>query len=156
MKYITGDLIELARNGTFTVIGHGCNCHCQMGAGIAKQIRNECLEAYMADRYTIPGDKSKLGSMTCATISPRNSSEHSYIVCNLYTQYDYTKTKIDVDYAALRHSMICLRNEFKNHKIGLPMIGAGLAGGDWAIIEKIIQEELEDHGVDVTIVRYKL
>jgi transcription antitermination factor NusA-like protein len=32
------------------------------------------------------------------------------------------------------------------------MIGAGLAGGDWNIIERIIQEEL--NGEDVTVVKY--
>ena len=35
---------------------------------------------------------------------------------------------------------------------GLPLIGAGLAGGDWTIIEKIIEEETR--GEYVTIVRY--
>jgi len=33
------------------------------------------------------------------------------------------------------------------------MIGAGLAGGDWKIIEKIIEEELVD--MDVRVVKYK-
>lgn len=32
------------------------------------------------------------------------------------------------------------------------MIGSGLAGGDWEIIEKIIEEEMYDE--DVTIVIY--
>ena len=35
-------------------------------------------------------------------------------------------------------------------KIGLPLIGAGIAGGSWDRIEKIIREEL--WGEDVTIV----
>ena len=35
MKTVTGDLIALAQQGTFDVIAHGCNCMCQMGAGIA-------------------------------------------------------------------------------------------------------------------------
>jgi O-acetyl-ADP-ribose deacetylase (regulator of RNase III) len=42
------------------------------------------------------------------------------------------------------------KQEFTGKKIGLPLIGAGLAGGDWTIIEKIIEEELE--GEDVTVV----
>jgi O-acetyl-ADP-ribose deacetylase (regulator of RNase III) len=32
---IKGDLIELAKQGNFDVIAHGCNCFCTMGAGIA-------------------------------------------------------------------------------------------------------------------------
>ena len=35
---IDGDLIRLAKQGTFDVITHGCNCFCQMGAGIAPQM----------------------------------------------------------------------------------------------------------------------
>ena len=35
---------------------------------------------------------------------------------------------------------------------GYPLIGAGLAGGDWAIISKIIDEELKDE--NHTLVKY--
>ena len=38
----------------------------------------------------------------------------------------------------------------KNLRIGYPKIGAGLAGGDWTIISKIIDEELKD--IDHTLV----
>jgi O-acetyl-ADP-ribose deacetylase (regulator of RNase III) len=37
-------------------------------------------------------------------------------------------------------------------KHGMPKIGAGLAGGDWELIESIIDEELS--GESVTIVNY--
>jgi hypothetical protein len=30
-------------------------------------------------------------------------------------------------------------------------MGAGLAGGDWSVIEKMIQEELCDWGIPVTV-----
>ena len=38
---------------------------------------------------------------------------------------------------------------FSGRKIGYPKIGAGLAGGDWEVIEKIIDAELEgeDHAL---------
>ena len=49
MKVIQGDLIELALSGTFEVIIHGCNCHCAMGAGVAKAIKSNFPEAYQAD-----------------------------------------------------------------------------------------------------------
>ena len=35
VNVIKGDLIKLALEGKFDVIGHGCNCFCSMGAGIA-------------------------------------------------------------------------------------------------------------------------
>ena len=38
IKYVDGDLIQLALDRNFDVIGHGCNCFCTMGAGIAPQM----------------------------------------------------------------------------------------------------------------------
>ena len=59
MKLIKGDLIQLAKNGEFDVIIHGCNCFCTMGAGIAKTIKDIFPEAYKADLNTKKGDRSK-------------------------------------------------------------------------------------------------
>jgi O-acetyl-ADP-ribose deacetylase (regulator of RNase III) len=49
--------------------------------------------------------------------------------------------------------MKLLKKDFSGKRIGLPQIGAGLAGGDWNIISKIIEDELK--GEDVTIVIYE-
>jgi hypothetical protein len=38
-------------------------------------------------------------------------------------------------------------------RIGIPMIGAGLAGGDWDIIEKIINRVTRN--MNITLVKYK-
>jgi O-acetyl-ADP-ribose deacetylase (regulator of RNase III) len=46
-----------------------------------------------------------------------------------------------------------INHRFKGKHIGLPKIGAGLAGGDWDRIKKIIQSELTD--CIVTVVIYK-
>ncbi len=45
------------------------------------------------------------------------------------------------------------RPESSRARIGLPKIGAGLAGGDWPRIECIVDEELAD--CDVTVVEYQ-
>jgi O-acetyl-ADP-ribose deacetylase (regulator of RNase III) len=47
-----------------------------------------------------------------------------------------------------------INHTFKGKHIGLPKIGAGLAGGDWNRIKTIIQTELKDMKVSVVI--YKL
>lgn len=54
MSYKTtrGDLIKLAKKGKFDIIVHGCNCFCEMGAGIARQIKKTFPEAYRADMET--------------------------------------------------------------------------------------------------------
>lgn len=53
----------------------------------------------------------------------------------------------------LRH-MVEFLNVPQKCKIGLPMIGAGYTGGNWAIIQVMIEETLVKTGHDVTI--YKL
>jgi O-acetyl-ADP-ribose deacetylase (regulator of RNase III) len=146
MKYIDGDLIKLAQEGKFDVIGHGCNCFLSMGAGIAKSIRQNFPEAYTADWTTRRGDKNKLGTFTMVDYG-------DLIVLNLYTQFKYTSIDVDVDYDAVRNCMKLIKKRFSGKRIGLPMIGCGLAGGDWNIVSKIIEEELDNE--DITIVKFK-
>ena len=43
------------------------------------------------------------------------------------------------------------RGEFRSCSIHAPRFGAGLAGGDWDIIEVIINEELVEKGLSVTV-----
>lgn len=146
MKYIDGDIIKLANQGLFDVIGHGCNCFCTMGAGLAKSIRLEFPEVDMVDKSTRRGDKKKLGTFTHVDYG-------DLIVLNLYTQYSFGGFTPDVDYSAVRQCMAGIKKKYSGKRIGLPMIGAGLAGGDWNRISEIIEDELGDE--DVTIVRYK-
>lgn len=145
MKEIKGDLIELSLNGKFDVIGHGCNCKNTMGSGVAVGVKRNFPKAYMADQHTLFGDRNKLGTMTEAT-------QHGVTVCNLYTQYNYTRDQVDVDYNAIRSCMKLLKEKHTGKRIGLPLIGAGRAGGDWSLIKTIIEEELGNE--DVTIVHY--
>ena len=51
------------------------------------------------------------------------------------------------DYEAIREVFKSIRRDFAGKRIGYPMIGAGLAGGDWDTISEIICEALvgEDH-----------
>jgi O-acetyl-ADP-ribose deacetylase (regulator of RNase III) len=146
MKEINGDLVQMALDGEFDVIAHGCNCFNTMCSGIAKQIADKIPGAEEVDAKTPKGSENKLGFMTI--YSPPTGTS----VCNLYTQYNYTKDQVDVDYDALRNALRRLGLSFNGQKIGLPKIGAGRAGGDWEKIKQIINEELT--GQDVTIVHF--
>ena len=145
-KVTYGNLIESAKAGEFDLIAHGCNCHCVMGAGIAKVIRDTWPEAYKADLATKKGDRSKMGSYSSAIVGPLTTA-------NPYTQSDYTPTKVDLDYDALRECLRKLKQDFSGKRIGLPLIGAGLASGNWNYIKEIIGETLA--GEDVTVVILK-
>jgi Transposase IS66 family len=69
MKTVTGDLIALAQAGRFNLIAHGCNCHCTMGAGIAKGIKAAFPAAWDPDRSTKSGERTKLGNCTAVTVA---------------------------------------------------------------------------------------
>ena len=151
MKEIQGDLISLAQRGKFDLIAHGCNCFCSMGAGLAKSIRETFPEAYYADRLTNKGDRAKLGLCSYAHYERGNPR---YVV-NAYTQYhwDGDGKEVLADYDAIRSCMRFIREEFSGLRTGFPLIGAGLARGDWNTIRAIIAEELAHE--DVTIVHYE-
>jgi len=148
MKIMEGDLISLAEEGIFDVIIHGCNCFCTMGSGIAKTIKSKYPQVYKADCETTRGDKVKLGSYSAVTVGHQSA----FVVVNAYTQYSFTRKDIDVDYEAVRKIFSLIKQDFAGKRIGYPLIGAGLAGGDWNIIEAIIKQELD--GEDHTLVKF--
>jgi O-acetyl-ADP-ribose deacetylase (regulator of RNase III) len=142
MKEIDGDIFALSNQ--FDVIVHGCNCYSTMGAGVAKLIKEKYPLAFSVDKYDPRKPEDKLGG-----ISHTGESTVPTIV-NAYTQFDF-KGKHNADYDAIRSSMKIIKQKFTGKRIGMPMIGAGLAGGDWTIIKAIIEEELKDE--DVTVVK---
>lgn len=150
MKTISGDLIHLAKNGEFDLIVHGCNCFCTMGAGIAKGIKATFPSAYEADLVTARGDRAKLGTCSFADVERHGVR---LIVVNAYTQFDYRGQGPKVDYEAVRSCFRRIKEKHSGKRIGLPKIGAGLAGGDWDRIAAIIDEELA--GENVTLVEFK-
>lgn len=146
MNIIKGDLLQLADDGTFDVIVHGCNCFNTMGAGIALQIKNKYPAAYEADTNTIKGYKDKLGNYTSAKVG-------DLTIVNAYTQYRPGLNDLKENYSAIHNVMKKIAVDFQGKRIGLPFIGAGLAGGDWNIIKDIIRANL-DGMIDYTIVEY--
>lgn len=146
IKYVDGDLLRDADQ--FDVIGHCCNCFCTMGSGIAPQIKDKFPEAFEVDCKTTKGDITKLGTISF-------TENTSPIVVNLYGQYDYTgrrRNEMDLDYQALKSALQLMKDKYTGKRFGLPKLGAGLAGGDWTVIERIIQEVFA--GEYVTIVNY--
>jgi O-acetyl-ADP-ribose deacetylase (regulator of RNase III) len=150
---IEGNLITLAKQGHFDVITHGCNCNCVMGAGIAPQMVKEFgVNQYDLESSAYKGDINKLGQIEWFVERPGPIK----FVVNSYTQYNYGKNHKDgdikpIDYEALTLCMRKINKVFSGLHIGLPKIGAGLAGGDWEKIKEIIKSELKDCKITVVI-----
>ncbi len=169
MRYqeIEGNLITLALNGEFDVIAHGCNCHSTMGAGLAPQM----AKAFGCDRFVMEAWGSTIMKLGCIDYNwfeikdgeaemiddgMPNMVEKPLAVVNAYTQYNYGRNHSDgdlrpIDYEALTLCMRKMNKVFEGKHIGLPQIGAGLAGGNWNRIKNIIQTELVDCKVTVVI-----
>jgi O-acetyl-ADP-ribose deacetylase (regulator of RNase III) len=163
LKYKVGDLIEAAKSGEVHVIAHCCNCLHSMASGIAPLIKEAFPYAYEADLETAKADPKKLGTVSYGIAEPEDWTDTVYCpdVFNLYGQYSYTKRRTggrDLNYDALYDSLVAMTkklNEWGTEKletrIGLPMLGAGLANGDWDIIEMMIKKTLCSAGFNVTI-----
>lgn len=164
---VTGDLIVLAKTGEFDVIAHGCNCRSTMGAGIAPHMaRNFGCDKFEMETWgptieklgcidyeTFVIGKNAIWSLTDAD---NKLNEPELTVVNAYTQNNYGANHKDgvtkpVDYEAITMCMRKMNVIFKGKHIGLPKIGAGLAGGNWDRIKNIIQTELIDCKVTIVI-----
>jgi len=152
MDIIGGNLIDYFENDKFDIIVHGCNCFNTMGAGLAKQIKHKYPIAYQTDLNTIKGDEHKLGNYSiCSVLKNNNINDDNKYIINAYTQYNYGYIKPQCDYYAIRKVFKKINNNFKGKVIGIPKIGAGLAGGNWNIIKHIIEEETTNNKIVLVI-----
>jgi len=162
--YKQGDVIksskESAQEGKHIIIPHVCNCKGKWGAGFVRAISNEWdkpekdykkfYNKFLQDKNAID-DKKLLGKVGFSRV------EKNIIIANMIAQTMYKG--IPLYYSAL---MVCMHKIMKFIKsndndmiIYAPKFGAGLAGGDWRFIEKLIQEIWIENEIDVTIFNYK-
>jgi len=152
-REVEGNLITLALGGEFDVIAHGCNCYSRMGSGLAPQM----AKFFGADTFPMEKIGPSVNKLGCIDHQGfRTGLMRDLVVVNAYTQIAPGVNIIDsdlppLDYEALTLCMRKINQEFRGKHIGLPQIGAGLAGGDWEEIKKIIQSELKDCLITVVI-----
>lgn len=152
LTYKTGNLLE----ATEDAIAHCCNCYTTMGSGIAPKIKAKWPDVYAADCATKRGDWRKLGTFTKAVVE-----DGDLTVYNLYGQFGYSKRDQgirDLDYNALYDALDRMGEDVVVNggtSVGLPLIGCGLAGGNWKIVEVMIQETLVAKGLQVVIYQLK-
>lgn len=119
-----------------------------MGAGVALALVRKWPTIIKADKSTKRGDPNKLGTYSQACVTYHKDWSRRKYVLNMYTQYDTGTDYRRVDYEAIARGFEKLNEQHlkAKNKLGfpftyaIPMIGAGLAGGNWSIIKTIIEE----------------
>lgn len=116
------------------VIVHQVNCKGVMGAGLAKDIRNKWPIVFKKykERLWKPGDVQFVNVDT------------NLYVCNLAGQYHYGREKVcytiyeAVELGLIKVNHFCVTQKLQAY---IPYkMGCNLAGGDWKIMEKIINK----------------
>lgn len=133
IQYRKGDLLTYP--GKF--IAHGCNAQGVMGSGVAALIKKKYPYAYKTYRQKYDVCGLNLGDIQILQCKDKT-------VINLITQEFYGREpKRYVSYDAIALCMQTLEEYLYGEEIAMPMIGAGLGGGKWEIIEAIIETELK-------------
>ncbi|MBD3858346.1 macro domain-containing protein [Bacillus sp. 28A-2] len=139
LKTVDGNILEASED----IICHQVNCKGVMGAGLAKQIKSKYPNVFKDYKQLCTEQGDNLLSSV-----------------QLITTKD-GRTRMQTDYDALRSCFQHLKDtvthspEEKNQtSIAIPYgIGCGLAGGDWTIVEEMIEEVLGD--CKVTVYRFR-
>lgn len=162
LTYLKGDVTQPILDRC--VIAHVCNDIGVMGSGVAKAISDkwpDVRKGYL-DWFNLNqksnleyDQKFQLGNIQICVVDFEGENPLKVVV-NMIAQHSIITRgeKKPIRYDALRLCLyqvytFCSQNNFTLH---MPMIGSGLAGGDWNIIEQIIKNEME---VDTYIYQLK-
>lgn len=142
IKYEQGDLFGTEAD----LIAHGCNCRGGFGSGVAYIVATKYPKArqYYLDKHDEDG--WKLGEVQFV------AQWNGKYIANCATQDAYLpRGERHADYPAIRTAMETVKAFAKENSlsIAMPKIGAGLAGGDWNVIEKILEEVFSDYDITV-------
>ena len=124
------------------VICHQVNCKGVMGAGLAKQIRNQLLSEEQYRTYQEicrEYGRANLGKVI-------RMKTDTYQVYNLFGEDIPTGSGVDTIYAALYKALVSALYyaETEHLTLAVPgMIGCGLAGGDWRIVSYLVIDNMD-------------
>ncbi len=141
ITYILGDVTQTKS----LLIAHGVNTQGVMASGVAKAIRTKFPYAYEEYMKAYRANKCSERHLRLGEVIYAKAPNYPTIA-NCVTQEFYGRdNKLYVDYDAI---MLCMTNLnryccFNNiDQLAMPMIGAGLGGGNWEEIALIINENI--------------
>lgn len=130
IEYRYGNIL----NTEVKYIGHCVNAQGRMRSGVAKAIRDTYPKAYTDYMEFYEEGKVTLGKVLVSVNNP-------HTILHIVGQQNYGYDgKQYVDYLSLRKAFKLI-NKNITEPVAFPLIGCGLAGGDWRIVSSIIEEE---------------
>ena len=149
IQYVTGDATQPSGDGP-KIIVHVCNDVGGWGAGFVLALSKRWGEperAYLA--WSQRESPLPLGDVQIVSVAP------DLYVANLIGQRDVVAVDgvPPVRYDAIRAGLekVAQFAQENGASAHMPRIGCGLAGGEWAEVERIINEELIAAGVATTV-----
>jgi len=149
MKILHGSDICSVQTG---VIIHQCNAQGKMNSGVAKALRlkyPKIWESY--SRVVDPSLSADHGSSFLGlTIAVKVAPE--LFIVNAVAQQFYGKDgRKYTSYDALDRCLMQVSEDFPDEFYHLPMIGCGLGGGKWEVVQEIIKHRLDANRVTIHI-----
>ena len=138
------------------IIAHQTNCKGVMGAGIAKQIKEQLLPADQYKRYTDACAEHGANLMGMAQILFLPNGQ---MISNCFGENIPTGSGRDTDYNALMHALARTRNYARMYhlSVGVPgLMGCGLAGGDWNIVRDMLYKLFDKPEDNLTICYFSM
>lgn len=129
IEYVTGDLIQIIKDGECDVTAHGCNCFHIMGGGVAAQLRQLDPSVFKADLATPHGDINKLGSYSVGYYKGETKTVSIY---NIYTQHStaFDDNSVHVHWDSVFNGLYDIIDSMEDGQVlAIPYIGCGLANG---------------------------
>lgn len=163
IKYLYGDATSPQGDGKKYIV-HICNDIGGWGAGFVVALsrrwnspENEYRKWHREQSYTDSNYSDcifQLGNIQEVAVTDDISVINMIAQHNCSWMRDVNSKMIPpIRYGALERCLNKVADlAFKNNtSVHMPKIGAGLAGGNWNRIEKIIEKTLVDKGIDVTV-----
>jgi O-acetyl-ADP-ribose deacetylase (regulator of RNase III) len=155
IKILEGNILDADE----TIICQQVNCKGVMGSGLAKQIRNKYPNVYTDYKLFCKTVKNPLGQVNSVVVQDKEKGLN-HIIMNIFGQDGYGRDRRYTDYNALEMGLQSIYNEVTTEgkflygkSIAIPYnLGCGLAGGDWNVVCKIIEDVFNDYNVTI----YKL
>jgi O-acetyl-ADP-ribose deacetylase (regulator of RNase III) len=154
IKYIKGDATQPLGYGPKLII-HVVNSLGAWGAGFVVPLAKRypatetSYRMWHASECLPKADQFSLGNVQFVEVGD------DITVANMLAQQGIGKRygQIPLRYVALQECLAKVRERAiaTNATVHGPRFGAGLAGGDWALIADTIKRELSDHGIQVLI-----